>query len=509
MSTARREVLAAGGLGVTALVLPPAAAAASPSGPAGLAGDAALQLYLDAGYATSYGGNGATWTDLSGAGRDATLHGDPTYVAGATATSSYLRFAGTLGQYAATDPEDTFGDLSSWTIETWARVPGGAGSLTGRGTAVVTEVFASSTANLALRIDSSRLQAALHPDSGDWQAVTGWSPDGLWHHHVATFDGTNLTQYLDGVQVAGTTFVEPVTATSSGGGIRIARRWDDAGAADAASNYAPVDVGLVRISSVALTASEVQANFTATRSRYEETVPALAGDADLRLYLDADLDPSYIGAGTTWYDLSARSGNATLHGATYVPGGPGGGGHFSFSGTMGSYAVTAPLGDLPNWTVEVWARVPGGPASLTGRETAVVTDMFGGNARINFALRIVSSGVAPAFYTGSWIGVAGWSPDTVWHHHVVTFDGSISSGGTVRHYLDGVLLQSTSTGATGTISGGSGFRLARRWDNGTGDRDSNYAPVDIGLVRISAGALSAADVLANHDATKGRYLAGS
>ena len=38
-----------------------------------------LQLYLDAGNASSYPGSGTTWTDLSGNGRDGTLTGGPTY----------------------------------------------------------------------------------------------------------------------------------------------------------------------------------------------------------------------------------------------------------------------------------------------------------------------------------------------------------------------------------------------------------------------------------------------
>ena len=38
-----------------------------------------LQLYLDAGNASSYPGSGTTWTDLSGNSRDGTLTNGPTY----------------------------------------------------------------------------------------------------------------------------------------------------------------------------------------------------------------------------------------------------------------------------------------------------------------------------------------------------------------------------------------------------------------------------------------------
>ena len=38
-----------------------------------------LQLYLDAGNASSYPGSGTAWTDLSGNSRDGTLTNGPTY----------------------------------------------------------------------------------------------------------------------------------------------------------------------------------------------------------------------------------------------------------------------------------------------------------------------------------------------------------------------------------------------------------------------------------------------
>jgi hypothetical protein len=53
---------------------------------------ATLQLYLDAGNASSYPGSGTTWTDLSGNGRNGTLTNGPTY---SSANGGSIVFDGT------------------------------------------------------------------------------------------------------------------------------------------------------------------------------------------------------------------------------------------------------------------------------------------------------------------------------------------------------------------------------------------------------------------------------
>jgi hypothetical protein len=69
---------------------------------------AGLQLYLDAGNASSYPGTGATWTDLSGNTRTGTLTSGPTYDAtsggsiGFNGTSNYVQCTGSLTVTAAT-----------------------------------------------------------------------------------------------------------------------------------------------------------------------------------------------------------------------------------------------------------------------------------------------------------------------------------------------------------------------------------------------------------------------
>lgn len=269
---ARRHLLeGAAGVtaGITSLTLPGAASAASSSTPA-LAGDDQLLVHLDAGLTSSYAGTGTTWTDLSGQDNHATLFGSPTFISDGTA--SHLRFDGVIatGQHAALGP---LGDLTAWTIEVWARL---RDDHTTRITALVTDILGGvsrinlciGTARHTVAVPDFRLAASFYTGSA-WQYTAGVAGADLvdvWHHHVATYDGTTLRQYLDGVQT-GSDVVVNVASTSGGVGIRIARRWDN-GSNAPNSNYANADIGLVRINGRALTGSEVAANHAATSGRY-------------------------------------------------------------------------------------------------------------------------------------------------------------------------------------------------------------------------------------------------
>jgi hypothetical protein len=280
-SVSRRAALgasAAGFAGITSVLLPVAAAADSHQDPLLAAGS--LRLHLDAGLTTSYSGTGTTWTDVSGNGLHATLVGSPTFVS--AGAGSYLSFAGTggtsaTGPHAQTPPLGR--DLTVWTVEVWARLGDRMGN---RVTALVTDVLGTVDGISALNfcIGTVSPGSTLPPiqagyfTPGSWNltdGITVSAADGSapavdrWHHHVATYDGVTIRQYLDGTEIRsiGCSF----TPRSGGVGVRIARRWDDiVDGADA--NYAKVDVGLVRVHDVAMTAEQIVAAREATKGRY-------------------------------------------------------------------------------------------------------------------------------------------------------------------------------------------------------------------------------------------------
>lgn len=88
-----------------------------------------LELYLDAGDATSYSGSGTTWFDLSGNSRDFTITGSPTHVSG---SQGYFHL------------DDTGTGQTKWFSRTDANLPMGTGDFTITWWGLKTEVVENS-----------------------------------------------------------------------------------------------------------------------------------------------------------------------------------------------------------------------------------------------------------------------------------------------------------------------------------------------------------------------------
>lgn len=216
-----------------------------------------LQLYLDAGNSSSYSGSGATWTDLSPFGRNATLINSPSY---SSANSGSLSFLDTSLQYA-TVPD--IGSLSTWTIEAWANI---SLSLSGKVTSVVCNQFdLVNKINFSLGTNNAPINynLALGYYNGAWRTTAGVAPTlNTWTYYAGTYNGTILRQYTNNAEVATLSY----TGTpQTGGEIRIARRWDET---TTASNYLRGNISVIRIYNRALTASELLQNYNAQRGRY-------------------------------------------------------------------------------------------------------------------------------------------------------------------------------------------------------------------------------------------------
>lgn len=213
---------------------------------------------------------------------------------------------------------------------------------------------------------------------------------------------------------------------------------------------------------------------------------------NLVLELNAE---DYSGSGTTW---PAETGsNATLvNTPVYVASAPT---YFTFDKNSYEYAAVPNLGDLSNWTVEVWFRLL---SSLSGQITSVVGNEFNLTDRLNFSIGTnrapTSYNLCVGFFSSGWNNTTGFAPAlNTWYCVTGTYDGT-----TLTQYNNGTANSSLITSAS-SLSGGE-TRIARRWDS-SGSDSINFFPGDVGLVRIYSTALNSQQVYQNFLADQGRF----
>lgn len=215
-----------------------------------------LIFHLDAGQQTSYT-TGSTWRDLSGKTNNGTLFNTPTFN---TANGGYLNFASASSHYAtASNP----GNLSTWTAEVFVRF---TSSYSSKVSMIVGNQFnGSSSLNFTIGTNNAptNYNIAVGFFNGAWRSTTGINYAlNTWVHITGTYDGSVIRQYTNGNQVDSLNYVGTPT---SGGEIRINRRWDDV---VSSGNLFDSNIGVVRIYNRALSVAEIQQNFQSSRRRY-------------------------------------------------------------------------------------------------------------------------------------------------------------------------------------------------------------------------------------------------
>ena len=228
------------------------------------------------------------------------------------------------------------------------------------------------------------------------------------------------------------------------------------------------------------------------------TVTPSALPSNLLIYLDSGNLLSYPTTGSTWTDLAGGNNNATLFNSpTYSSNYSG---ILSFDDASLEYGTIPNIGDLTNWTVEVWFRLT---TALTGKVTSIVSNQFNLVNRLNFSIGTNNAptnyNLAVGYFNGAWRTTTGFVPQTnVWYQVVGTYDGS-----TVRQYVNG-----SASGGTlnyvGTSQSGGEVRLMRRWDETLSS--GNLVDGDLAIVRIYNSALSGSQILQNYNDTYTRFL---
>ena len=209
-----------------------------------------LQLYLDAGNASSYPGSGTAWTDLSVNGRNGTLTNGPTYSAtnGGSivfdGTDDYVQCSGSLTVTAAT-------------FVAWIRRNGNQGAYDGI-------LFSRGSVTTGMNFSSYTNQLGYHwNDAGN---TYNWSsglvvPDLTWCMLAVSVTSTAATAYLCQTSEITTATNTVSHASSLIDDIKIAQ--DDAG-----SRFFNGNIAITQLYNIALSAEQVAQNFQADRARF-------------------------------------------------------------------------------------------------------------------------------------------------------------------------------------------------------------------------------------------------
>lgn len=232
-----------------------------------------LVLYLDAARGLSYSGSGATWTDLSGNGRNVTFYnsGNSTYTNGTPGAPSFERgrigefvFDGNdFGIFAANYTAPTNVTVSAWVKTTNSNRENGIISHCSGGPVNLGYAVLGTTGKMYYRYYDTTWRNA---------SSTANVNDGNWKNLVWAKASTNMVMYINGAQDSTHTLNSSVT-----GPLRaIGSLWGpcntlDGGYPAGSDSYASAFIGsiaIIKVHAKQLSAAEVLQNYNNLRRRF-------------------------------------------------------------------------------------------------------------------------------------------------------------------------------------------------------------------------------------------------
>jgi hypothetical protein len=225
----------------------------------------------------------------------------------------------------------------------------------------------------------------------------------------------------------------------------------------------------------------------------------------LVLALDAANAKSYPGSGTVWTDLSGNGNNGTLtNGPTFSSGN---GGSIVFDGTNDYVECGALEGSFSSFTVFIWFY----PTSVSDYENPIDCNYSfnGTTGNIGPRLEMYNSGRLTWAYSdktndndsayGQDVVVSGLQGNT-WHCAAITYVPNMSN--TYYNGLPTGLSRSTFGTPTGFVGVMNNINIGRGFHLGGAERIFTGR---VSNTLIYNRALTAAEVLQNYNATKGRF----
>ena len=249
-----------------------------------------------------------------------------------------------------------------------------------------------------------------------------------------------------------------------------------------------------------LSAAEVAQNYEAQKSKFTNTIV----QQGLVLNLDAGNPYSYAGAGTTWFDVSGNGYNGTLTSSPVYS--TDSGGAFKFNGNYSlspASTVNSLNGDA--LTVEAWIKHDSFGVAGTGRSYVSNWHSFNTLNQRGFILRTYGADTYPRFW---WCWGGGNNYDAFGpssyvmqtgrvYHIVATYEKNVA----VKIYINGNLEGTGTNSVSNTIA----FDTTNGVYVGFSNINNSYMYGNIYSTRLYNRVLTAAQVLQNYNATKGRF----
>ena len=294
-----------------------------------------------------------------------------------------------------------------------------------------------------------------------------------WYHICMTYNGTNASFYLNG------SFLSTQTIGTNGinNGVSLLGSYSSSSPSETFNGT----IAAARIYNKVLSAAEVLQNYEAQKSKFANTIV----QQGLMLHLDAENPSSYAGAGTVWYDVSGNGYNAGMNNITPSN-------WVTYNGvkafeTNDTNNQNFTVGSFPfpqsGRTYEIWIN----SKSFSLGWQSWFDD--GGGERVLFGTSTNTMHVYPSVEVSANLVVGQW------YQLLYTMVGG--NGTAVVVYKDG---QSIGSGTYGyALSSGTGILFI------LGDSGSEITSCYCSTVRVYNRVLSAAEVLQNYNATKGKF----
>ena len=375
-------------------------------------------------------------------------------------------------------------NTSSLTLEAWIYISNSMnyyGGIFGKGTTDTDEEYC-----LVVHSVNSKVYMDVGSSGGPYTDATFSFSLNTWYHIIGTHEraagSSAIKIYVNGSLLSSST-VNPTTAVNDNStAVTIGSRFSTGGSPWNGK------IANAKIYTRTLSAAEVAQNYEAQKSKFANTIV----QQGLVLNLDAGNPYSYGGAGTTVYDVSNTALSWTTNNTTYnsdpIK-------YFSYNGSSSwLQSSTSAAYDSQTITMECWFY----PTTLTQDgflfEKGQVNTQYSmflafGNT---FYFRTIGGTINNqdlTFTTSTYIAA------NIWNHVVCTYNGS-----TKIVYVNGI--QAASVAASGTLQTGQTNQYIGKY----GAAGNNF-PFNgrIAESRVYNIALSAAQVLQNYNATKGRF----